>query len=59
MLDAFDAMLYALVLAHVMRELGMSKGTAGFLQMLTLLASGVGRRVVWLYCRPHRTQDRP
>ncbi|HEX4486774.1 MAG TPA: MFS transporter [Terriglobales bacterium] len=42
MLDAFDAMLYALVLAHVMRELGMSKATAGFLQMLTLLASGVG-----------------
>jgi hypothetical protein len=25
MLDAFDAMLYALVLAHVMRDLGMSK----------------------------------
>jgi len=42
MLDAFDAMLYALVLAHVMRDLGMSKATAGFLQMLTLLASGVG-----------------
>ena len=42
MLDAFDAMLYALVLAYVMRELGMSKSTAGFLQMLTLLASGVG-----------------
>jgi MFS family permease len=42
MLDAFDAMLYALVLAHVMRELGMSKATAGFLQTLTLLASGIG-----------------
>ncbi len=42
MLDAFDAMLYALVLAHVMRDLSMSKATAGFLQMLTLLASGVG-----------------
>jgi hypothetical protein len=25
MLDAFDAMLYALVLARVMRDLGMSK----------------------------------
>ncbi len=42
MLDAFDAMLYALVLAHVMRDLGMSKATAGLLQTLTLLASGIG-----------------
>ena len=42
MLDAFDAMLYALVLAHVMRDLGMSKGTAGLLDSLTLLASGIG-----------------
>src|SRR5690242_5248291 len=42
MLDAFDAMLYALVLAHVMRDLGMSKGTAGMLNSLTLLASGIG-----------------
>ncbi len=42
MLDSFDAMLYALVLAHVMRDLGMSKGTAGLLYTLTLLASGVG-----------------
>src|SRR5882762_7243137 len=42
MLDAFDAMLYALVLTHVMRDLGMSMATSGFLNMLTLLASGVG-----------------
>ena len=42
MLDAFDVMLYALVLAHVMRDLGMSKGTAGLLNTLTLLASGIG-----------------
>jgi len=42
MLDAFDAMLYALVVTHVMRDLGMSKGTAGFLNSLTLLASGIG-----------------
>jgi len=42
MLDAFDAMLYALVLAHVMRDLGMAKGTAGLLNSLTLLASGIG-----------------
>src|SRR5215470_11539834 len=41
-LDAFDAMLYALVLTHVMRDLGMSKATAGFLNSLTLLASGIG-----------------
>jgi MFS family permease len=42
MLDSFDAMLYALVLAYVMRDLGMSKATAGLLSMLMLLASGVG-----------------
>jgi len=42
MLDAFDAMLYALVLANVMRDLGISKATSGFLYTLTLLASGIG-----------------
>jgi len=41
-LDAFDAMLYALVLALLMRDLGMSKTTAGLLGTLTLLASGLG-----------------
>ncbi|MGZ4815226.1 MAG: MFS transporter [Terriglobales bacterium] len=41
-LDAFDVMLYAMVLAHIMRDLGMSKGTAGLLNTLTLLASGIG-----------------
>ena len=43
-LDArfIDAMLYALVLAHVMRDLGMTKSTAGLLNSLTLLASGIG-----------------
>jgi MFS family permease len=41
-LDAFDAMLYALVLALLMRDLGMSKTTAGLLSTLTLLASGIG-----------------
>jgi hypothetical protein len=34
MLDAFDAMLYALVLAHVMRDLGMSMATTGPLYTL-------------------------
>jgi MFS family permease len=42
MLDAFDAMLYALVLAYVMRDFGMSKATSGLLNTLTLLASGIG-----------------
>lgn len=42
MLDAFDAMLYALVLAHIMSDLGMTKATSGFLATLTLLASGIG-----------------
>ncbi|MEO8725433.1 MAG: MFS transporter [Acidobacteriaceae bacterium] len=41
-LDAFDVMLYAIVIASVMRDLGISKATAGFLNTLTLLASGIG-----------------
>ncbi len=41
-LDAFDTMLYSLVLATLMRDLGMSKTTAGSLGTLTLLASGIG-----------------
>ena len=41
-LDAFDAMLYALVLALLMRDLGMSKAVSGLLGTLTLLASGIG-----------------
>src|SRR6185295_17566374 len=31
MLDATDVMLYSLVLAHLMRDLGMDKATAGLL----------------------------
>ena len=42
MLDAFDVMLYALVLTHIMRDLGMSKAVGGGLATLTLLASGFG-----------------
>jgi MFS family permease len=42
MLDAFDAMLFVLVLAYLMRDLGMSKPKAGLLQTLTLIASGLG-----------------
>lgn len=42
MLDAFDVMLYALVLASLMSDLGMTKPTAGLLGSLTLLASAAG-----------------
>jgi MFS family permease len=42
MLDAFDVMLYALVLASLMGDLGIDKGTAGGLGSLTLAASAVG-----------------
>jgi len=42
MLDAMDVMLYSLVLAHLMRELAMDKGTAGLLNSLTLVASAAG-----------------
>jgi len=42
MLDAFDVMLYALVLTHIMRDLGMTKAVGGLLATLTLLASGFG-----------------
>ena len=42
MLDSFDVMLYALVLAALMRDLSMSKLTAGLLGSATLVASAVG-----------------
>jgi MFS family permease len=42
MLDAMDVMLYSMVLAHLMRDLGMDKGEAGLLNSLTLLASAIG-----------------
>ncbi len=48
MLDAFDVMLYSIVLATLMRELGMSKGTAGLLNTLTLIASAIGSFVFGL-----------
>src|SRR3954471_7814259 len=41
-LDAFDVMLYAMVITHIMRDLGMTKDMAGLLNTLTLLASGIG-----------------
>jgi MFS family permease len=42
LLDAMDVMLYSLVLSHLMRDLGMGKGTAGGLNSLTLVASALG-----------------
>ena len=42
MLDAFDVMLYALVLSAVSKDLSLTREVAGGLQSLTLLASAVG-----------------
>lgn len=42
MLDAFDVMLYSIVLATLIRAFGMSKSTAGLLNTLTLVASAIG-----------------
>ncbi len=42
MLDAFDVMLYALVLKNITDDLGISKSVAGALGSLTLLASAAG-----------------
>ncbi len=42
MLDSFDVMLYAMVIATLMAELDMSKSTAGLLGSLTLIASAFG-----------------
>ncbi len=45
MLDSFDVMLYAMVLAALMKDLDMVKSTAGMLGSLTLLASAAGGMV--------------
>ena len=42
MLDSMDVLLYSMVLAHMMRDLGMKEGTAGLMASLTLGASAVG-----------------
>ncbi|MCC6162901.1 MAG: MFS transporter [Acidobacteria bacterium] len=42
MLDAFDVMLYALVLTAVMADLGLTKATAGLIGSITLVAGAVG-----------------
>jgi MFS family permease len=42
LLDAFDVMLYALVLTALMSDLGMDRTTGGLLGSLTLAASALG-----------------
>jgi MFS family permease len=42
MLDAFDVMLYALVLTSLIGDLGITRRTAGLLGSLTLVASAAG-----------------
>ena len=42
LLDAFDVMLYALVLASLMTDLSMDRATGGLLGSLTLAASAAG-----------------
>jgi MFS family permease len=56
-LDAFDVMLYAMVVAYVMRDLHVDKPTIGFLNTLTLLASGIGGLLFgWIADRLGRTR---
>src|SRR5687767_9535362 len=42
MLDAFDVMLYALILTAVIQDLGLSRETGGLMESLTLGASAIG-----------------
>jgi MFS family permease len=42
MLDSFDVALYSLVLAHLMRDFGMSEAVGGLLNSFTLIASALG-----------------
>jgi len=42
MLDSFDVMLYSMVLAYLMKDLAMSKATAGLMGSVTLVASAAG-----------------
>ncbi|MSO63286.1 MAG: MFS transporter [Acidobacteria bacterium] len=48
LLDAFDVMLYALILTAVVKDLGLSLATGGQLASLTLAASAVGGLVFGL-----------
>jgi len=42
MLDAFDIMLFAMVLSELIKHFGMTRETAGLLGSLTLVASAIG-----------------
>lgn len=42
LLDAFDVMLYALILTAIIQDLGLTRETGGLLGSLTLAASAVG-----------------
>ena len=42
MLDSLDVTLYALVIAHLMRDFEMTKAVAGGLSSLTLIAAAIG-----------------
>jgi MFS family permease len=42
MLDAFDVMLYSLLVPAIMKDLAIDKGTAGWVQSGTLLAAAAG-----------------
>ncbi len=42
MLDSMDILLYSMVLAFMMKDLGMTEGTAGLMASLTLGASALG-----------------
>jgi MFS family permease len=42
MLDAFDVMLYSIVVTHLMSAFAMSRTKAGLLSALTLAASALG-----------------
>ena len=42
LLDAFDVMLYALILTAVIADLGLSRETGGLMASLTLAASAIG-----------------
>jgi MFS family permease len=57
MLDSFDVMLYALVLASLILDLGLTKQTAGILGSITLLAAAAGGIVFgWIADRFGRTR---
>jgi MFS family permease len=56
MLDAFDVMLYALVLASLMSDIGMTKGTAGLLGSATLVASALAA-VMWTWIPETRGRE--